>query len=118
MKTTKPRLPYIQDQTTYTLEEAAAKLRQRSPWPIRTLIKTGKLKHVPVGRDFIIPHSALVAFLEASRPSSYNPGDTAQSEHHVNPPQSHRSCPSFWDDFGTQYCAKVGCIGMSVFKNQ
>jgi excisionase family DNA binding protein len=66
MKTAKPRLPDIPDQLTYSLEEAAAKLRQRSLWPIRTLIDTGKLRYVQVGREYVIPHSALVAFLAES----------------------------------------------------
>jgi hypothetical protein len=63
MKSTKPRLPYIPDQTAYTLEEAAAKLRQRMRWPVRTLIREGKLRAVWVGREQIIYHEDLVKFL-------------------------------------------------------
>jgi len=63
MKTAKPRLPYIPDQLTYTLEEAAAKLRQRTHWPIRTLLDEGKLKAVFVGREQIVSHAELVRFL-------------------------------------------------------
>jgi hypothetical protein len=66
MKTPNPRLPYIQDQLTYTLEEAAAKLRQRTPWPVRALIRKGKLRAVWVGRDQIISHAELVKFLAES----------------------------------------------------
>jgi hypothetical protein len=58
-----PRLPHIQDQLAYTLEEAAAKLRQRTSWPVRTLIREGKLKPVWVGREQIIYHAELVRFL-------------------------------------------------------
>lgn len=69
MKTTKSRLPYIQDQLTYSLEEAAAKLRQRSPWPVRTLIRAGKLRTVWVGREQIIYLQDLVKFLAESAES-------------------------------------------------
>jgi hypothetical protein len=67
MKTTNPRLPYIPDRLTYTLEEAAAKLRQRTPWPVRALIRKGKLRAVWVGRDLIISHAELVKFLAESK---------------------------------------------------
>ena len=69
MKTAKPanpRLPNIPDQLTYTLEEAAAKLRQRTRWPVRTLIQEGKLRAVWVGRDQIISHAELLKFLTES----------------------------------------------------
>jgi hypothetical protein len=66
MKTAKPRLPYIPDQLTYTLEEAAAKLRQRTLWPVRTLIREGRLRAVWVGREQIISHAELVKFLAES----------------------------------------------------
>jgi hypothetical protein len=66
MKTPKPRLPDIADQLTYTLEEAAAKLRQRTPWPVRTLIREGRLRAVWVGREQIIYHEDLVRFLAES----------------------------------------------------
>jgi len=67
MKTAKPRLPYIQDQLAYTLEEAAATLRQRSP--VRTLIRAGKLRTVWVGREQIIYHEDVVKFLAESAAS-------------------------------------------------
>jgi hypothetical protein len=57
MKTPKNRLPCIPDQTAYTLEEAAAKLRQRTRWPVRKLIHDGKLRAVWVGREQIISHA-------------------------------------------------------------
>jgi hypothetical protein len=63
MKTTKPRVPYVQDQIGYTLEETAAKLRQRTQWPVRKLIQDGRLKVVWVGREQIITHAELVKFL-------------------------------------------------------
>lgn len=66
MKTTKPRLPYIPDHLTYTLEEAAAKLRQRTDWPVRSLIRGGRLRAVWVGREQIISHAELVIFLAES----------------------------------------------------
>ena len=69
MKTAKPRLPYIPDQLTYTLEETAAKLRQRTSWPVRTLIHEGKRRAVYVGREQIIYHADLVKFLAESADS-------------------------------------------------
>jgi excisionase family DNA binding protein len=66
MKTAKPRLPYIPDQLTYTLEEAAAKLSQRTRWPVRKLIQDGRLRAVWVGREQIIYHEDLVKFLTES----------------------------------------------------
>jgi hypothetical protein len=57
MKTPKNRLLCIPDQTAYTLEEAAAKLRQRTRWPVRKLIHDGKLRAVWVGREQIISHA-------------------------------------------------------------
>jgi hypothetical protein len=59
-------LPYIADQLAYSLEEAAAKLRQRKFWPVRALIKGGKLRAVWVGREQIIYHEDLVKFLAES----------------------------------------------------
>jgi hypothetical protein len=66
MKTTKTRLPYVQDQIAYTLEETAAKLRQKTMWPVRGLIREGKLKPVWVGREQIITHTEHVRFLAES----------------------------------------------------
>jgi hypothetical protein len=66
MKTPKNRLPCIPDQLAYTLEEAAAKLRQRTSWPIRALIRKGRLRAVWLGREQIISHAELVKFLAES----------------------------------------------------
>ena len=66
MEPTKPRLPYVQDQLTYSFEEAAGQLRMRTVSPIRWLIYDKKLRSVFVGREQVIYHADLVKFLAES----------------------------------------------------
>ncbi len=54
----------VPDKLAYTIPEAAAKM-STNEWFVRKVIHENKLKFIPGGKEFLIPHQAILDFLAA-----------------------------------------------------
>jgi excisionase family DNA binding protein len=59
-----PKSKPVPDKLAYTIPEAAAKM-STNEWFVRKMIHENKLKFVPGGKEFLIPHQAILDFLAA-----------------------------------------------------
>jgi excisionase family DNA binding protein len=57
-----PKSKPVPDKLAYTIPEAAAKM-STNEWFVRKAIHENKLKFVPGGKEFLIPHQAILDFL-------------------------------------------------------